>query len=186
MALTQAQQDRIDAAILKVNSANAAYNSSLTELTVRDGEARREWTSLNQCRGFLGTIKNYEPQAKATCKSCTLNANCPDCQSKAECEARVIRFNNALSLWSGYKSTVALKLRALNEANQAHLDVLEAIRLETLTDPAAQAEIAAAIAAAQEVAEQAGFSKRVKYIIIGVSILAVIVLIYVYWRYFRK
>ena len=186
LGLTQEQKDRIIAARSKVTTAKSRYDSSLSELTKRDGKARSQWTSLMQCKGFLGKVKNYEVQDKKTCTKCTFNANCPDCQSKAECEARVIRFNNAYTSWSGYKSTVTLLLKGWNDAKTELNDLLESIKQQTLADPIAQAQIAAAAAGAAEKEKQAGLTRRTKYWLFGITVVVVGILLFVYWKFFRK
>lgn len=173
MAYTAAQQQRIDQAAANVDSAKQAYDAAQSTLASLDRTARDINASVFQCNGFRNRALDYQILNPSDCTPCTFNSNCPQCNTKSECERRVRVFNDAFTAWTAYQSTANSASVAYEAAKTALSNLLNAIAIESNNDPAV-------IIANKQIEAQKNISQSIlKSRTVQIAIFGVVVLIIV-------
>lgn len=173
MAITTSQQNRIDIATANVTSTKATYDSAQGTLTSLRSTADSIKASVHQCNGFRNRTVNFGTLNPGDCTACISNSNCPQCNTKNECQRRVREFNNAYENWNTQRATAISAETAYNNAKTALSEVLGAIEKESNSDPAVIIATKQ-IKAEQELGESALKSRTVQIVIFGVIALIIV------------
>lgn len=185
MAYTKSQQDRIDAATLKVTNAKTNYDNSLEELSKRDTIAHNSFDSVMLCSGFKGETKSFSTLNPAGCAFCVSNcSNCggPGGDQVSTCKSRVATFNIDYNNLNSYQSEVDGYLRVWNSAKTELDGVIASVIQESGGDPTNIAELERI--KAEALAEAS--ARKYRYIFYSIAVIVIGVGIYLIMKLRKK